>query len=230
MCNVAGVLFGVQHLTPAEVKGQRTLEVGSLDVNGSWRTFLTAWQPAEYVGVDIVPGPGVDRLVAVEDLVNVFGEKSFDLVVATELLEHVFDWRAAVSNLKRVIGDNGKLLLTTRSRGFPYHGYPDDFWRYEKDDLKKIFADLSIEALEIDSSAPGVFLKARKPLKFKEIDLATYQLYSLITGSRIVDLKPADRQTPRYLALFLKGNIKKLISRTFWLKRICELVGSLACP
>ncbi|MEZ0346221.1 MAG: methyltransferase domain-containing protein [Infirmifilum sp.] len=59
--------------------------------------------PREYVGVGIEPGLFVDVLAPAEGLVERFGEDSFDVVISTELLEHVREWRLAVSNMKRVL-------------------------------------------------------------------------------------------------------------------------------
>lgn len=72
------------------VKGGYVLEVGACDVSGSIRPIISeAFGPAEYIGVDIVPGPGVDKVCAAEDLVAVFGEDRFDCVISTEMLEHL---------------------------------------------------------------------------------------------------------------------------------------------
>lgn len=184
MCNVSGALFGARELSREEVSGARVLEVGSRDLNGSLRPLLASWGPAEYVGVDMVQGPGVDQLCSVDALVETFGAERFDVVVATELLEHVLDWRAGISAMKRVLAPGGVLLVTTRSKGFPYHGAPADFWRYELSDMRSIFGDMEILALESDPMRPGVFMKARKPAGFTEADLSGVKLYNILADAR----------------------------------------------
>ena len=174
MCHAACLDFGARQLTPAEVDGREVLEVGALDVNGSLRGVVQAMQPRRYLGVDLRPGPGVDEICDACDLLARFGEASFDLVVCTEMLEHVRRWREAVHNLKGVLRPGGVLLLTTRSRGFPRHDFPEDCWRFELADCVRIFADLEILTLESDREAPGVLLKALKPGNFREVDLADY--------------------------------------------------------
>jgi len=79
------------------------------------------------------------------------------------------------------------IYITTRSRGFIYHGYPYDYWRYEINDMIKIFKDFEIIRLESDWEAPGVFLKARKPINWRPIDLNDIALYSIVFGRRIKD-------------------------------------------
>jgi SAM-dependent methyltransferase len=106
------------------------------------------------------------------------------MVVCTEVIEHVRDWQSAVSGIKNVLRSEGILLVTTRSRGFPCHDYPADFWRYELGDMDELFGDLEIEALESDPLEPGVLMKARKPSHFRERALEDYGLYSIVTGTR----------------------------------------------
>lgn len=107
------------------------------------------------------------------------------------MLEHVRDWHRVVINFKHVLRPGGSLLLTTRSYGFGYHGFPYDFWRYELSDLRQIFADFTIENLESDPLSPGVFLKARKPDDFIEQNLDVC-LYSIITNSRVHEISKYD--------------------------------------
>jgi SAM-dependent methyltransferase len=185
MCHSSCIEFGRIHLTQADVNQKSVIEVGSFDVNGSLRPLVRALEPAKYVGVDIQPGPGVDIVCDINDIVNRFGAESFDLAISTEVLEHVPDWRIAVMNLKRIVKPYGLLLITTRSLGFPYHGYPHDYWRYELNDIQDIFSDFEIKVLQNDPELPGVFLKAQKPLDYHENDLTGYQLYSMVAKDRI---------------------------------------------
>ena len=153
------------------------LEVGSRNVNGSARERITAMG---YVGVDIEDGPDVDLVCSASDLIERFPE-GFDVVVTTEMLEHVEDWRSAVGNLKGVTRPGGVLVVTTRSEGFPYHEHPGDFWRYSADDMRRIFADWDLEMIEDDHQAPGVFVKARRPLEPREpVDLSGIEILAML--------------------------------------------------
>lgn len=184
--NTAIILFAALNLKPEDIKGKRVIEVGSYNVNGSLRPLVTALGPSEYVGVDIMEGPGVDIICDAADLPNRFIPGSFDLVISTEMIEHVKDWRMIIHNLKNLCRAGGSILITTRSRGFFYHGYPDDYWRYEIDDMQYIFQDFVISIIEKDPQF-GVMMKATRPREYSEMDLQDYRLYSIIAGQRIRD-------------------------------------------
>lgn len=156
-------------------KGLKVLEVGSYDVNGSVRPFVEGFEPKEYLGTDFLPGPRVDRVIDAEDLVQELGEKSYDVVISTEMLEHAEHWRDCVNQMKAVTKD--LLIVTTRGPGFPLHSYPDDHWRYTVDDFKKIFADFKTIQLmpDTDPNSPGVFYIGKRTPK-KPVDLSGIEL------------------------------------------------------
>lgn len=209
MCNRACIMFGAANLTTDEIRGKRVLEVGSIDVNGNLRPTVEALGPREYVGVDIEQGRGVDVVCRAEDILSKFGKESFDAVISTEMLEHIRDWRTVVSNIKNVCRPGGVILLTTRSHGFKYHGFPYDFWRYELADMKHIFSDFEIQAMQGDPEMPGVLIKAKKPVQFVENNLSSYALYSIVTNKRTPDLLDKDFNNFYFKRLKFKIKLKE---------------------
>jgi SAM-dependent methyltransferase len=208
---VAVIEFFIESVKKEELEGKRVLEVGSKYVNGSVRPLIERFcSPKEYIGVDIEPGKFVDLILPAEKLVEYFGPESFDIVIATELLEHVQNWRLVVGNLKSVLKRGG--YITTRSHGFPFHAYPYDFWRYEVEDMQKIFSDFEILKLIKDHEAPGVFLKAKKPFNYSPNDLQDIALFSMILGRRTTSI-PKLQEMPfsRKAALL----ILKVMGRTY---------------
>lgn len=213
MCHDSCIAFGRANLGENDIKGKRVVEVGSCNVNGSLRSSVERWNPATYIGLDIQKGVGVDFICKAEDIEREFGKESFDVVISTELLEHVRDWRKVISGVKRVCKSNGIMLLTTRSYGYQYHGFPADFWRYELEDMKYIFSDCVILALATDLEVPGVFIKVQKPDSFAENDLSNYKLYSMVADRKIKELTDKYFKTLYFIRLVLVDRGRMFIRR-----------------
>ena len=113
MCNVALMEFFIENVKPEEFRDKRVLEVGSKYVNGSVRPLIERFmQPKEYIGIDIEPGKYVDVVLPAEELVEYFGRESFDVVISTETLEHVKDWRKVITNMKDVLKPGGYIYIS----------------------------------------------------------------------------------------------------------------------
>jgi SAM-dependent methyltransferase len=64
-----------------------------------------------------------------EDLPAELRQKSpFQLILCTEVLEHVANWDRAFSNFAALLGPSGRLLITC-PHVYPLHEVPYDFWR-----------------------------------------------------------------------------------------------------
>lgn len=133
--------------------GASVLEVGSLDVNGSVRNLFRG----EYVGLDMREGKGVDVVADASDLP--FADRSFGVVVSTEMLEHCLKPYEAVREMGRVLTSRGELLLTARGPGFPRHGYPNDYWRFTEADFSAMMHVADVQCVDVrqDPEFPGVF-------------------------------------------------------------------------
>lgn len=158
--------WGHQILTPAHIEGKMILEVGSLDVNGSLRQHVMLHRPKLYIGTDMQDGPGVDVQIDAVDLLHIFQSAAFDVIICTEMLEHAERWFECLWTMTRILKDNGYLLLTTRSPGFPRHGYPNDYWRYTFEGLATTLMDMGYQILkesceDPDPRSPGVFFWVR---------------------------------------------------------------------
>jgi SAM-dependent methyltransferase len=167
--------------------------------------------------VDILEGPGVDVVGSAGQLVEVFGENRFDVIVTTEMMEHVEDWQGAVSHMKRTLKPGGYLILTTRSQGVNYHGYPHDYWRYEQEDMRLIFDDMEIIDLVVDRVRPGVFIFCRKPEDFHERPLDQIALYSILTRRRTTAVRPLVKRLVVGWYGLKKGSYHSYIRGRMWL-------------
>lgn len=143
------------------IAGNSTLELGSLNVNGSVRDFFTG----PYIGVDKQDGNSVDRVMDANNLD--FPDEWFDTVVSTEMLEHDPSPWLTFKEIYRVLKPGGKLLLTTRGPEFPHHDYGGDYYRYTNDALAHLadYAGLTHITVESDPfpNHDGGFLYAEKP-------------------------------------------------------------------
>ena len=92
------------------------LEVGARDVNGGVRDLLPPL--ATYHGLDIAPGPGVDT---VADAADWQPERTYDVVLCLEVLEHAERWAKIVANLAAWTAPGGVLIVTCATHGRAPH-------------------------------------------------------------------------------------------------------------
>jgi hypothetical protein len=89
------------------------LEIGSININGSARELWGNLKP--YVGIDIVPGAGVDYVVDFRTVTNpsqdYYLRESFHTIVCTEVLEHV-DPASIIGAMWRFMHDTCKVVIT----------------------------------------------------------------------------------------------------------------------
>lgn len=96
-----------------------TLEVGSININGSARNLWGDCAP--YIGVDIVSGANVDCVVDIRDW-NVINERGnhpylhydFRTIICTEVLEHV-EPDSIINAFWPYMGDECQVVITAAS-------------------------------------------------------------------------------------------------------------------
>ncbi len=113
----------------ARARGGRALDIGCGEQ--PLRSFLTGLGYS-YCGLDVQQNESrtvdvvtpIDRPIPVE----VIRPASFDLIVCTEVLEHVADWDMAFHNLADLLAPGGDMLITC-PHVYPLHEMPHDYWR-----------------------------------------------------------------------------------------------------
>ena len=123
----------------------RTLDIGAQ--NGPY----ARWFPNR-VAIDIKPGTGVRVLMDAHSLA--LADASFDVVLCTEVLEHLREPQRAIDEMYRVLKPGGTLLLTTRFL-FPIHDAPHDYYRFTKYGLQHLLRRFEILDLNEETTTVG---------------------------------------------------------------------------
>lgn len=102
----------------------KALDVGGRDVNGTARQF---WPNMEWTVLDLHGDPNnhLDRVIE-GDARYWEPDQPYDLVISTELLEHVNPWWLCVATMVEAMNANGFLLITCAGTGRRPHGMHGD--------------------------------------------------------------------------------------------------------
>jgi len=167
-----------------DVSGLHILDVGSMDVNGS---YYDIFKESIYTGVDIESGNNVDIV-----LDNPYNWKnlaidSFDVVISGQAFEHTEFFWITISEMVRVLKKGG-LLCIIAPQGFAEHRYPVDCYRFFTDGMVAMARYVNLNILHAHTNLSPVgenwfsknsadsMLVARKEYsgKTKIIDLENY--------------------------------------------------------
>ncbi len=104
------------------------VEFGSLQVEaGQPADLRPLFSGREFLGTDMRPGAGVDR---VEDLRALgFGDGEVGTAICVETLEHCADPPAACRELTRVVADGGACIVSAPML-LGIHAHPNDYFRF----------------------------------------------------------------------------------------------------
>lgn len=112
----------------------KAVDLGSMNVNGSYRELLPP--TVDYVGVDLEAGPGVD--VVLEDVYRLpFEDRSVDLVLSGQMLEHSGQFWRVFNEMSRILKPGGLAFVIAPSAG-PVHRYPVDCYRFYPDSYQAL--------------------------------------------------------------------------------------------
>ena len=129
----------------AHASRARTLDIGAQ--NGPYARYFP-----RRIGLDIRPGAGV-RVIGDAQQLGI-RDASVDLVLCTEVLEHLPEPQRAIDEMYRVLAPGGQLLLTTRFL-FPIHDAPHDYFRFTKYGLRYLLRRFEIVEVREETTTVG---------------------------------------------------------------------------
>jgi SAM-dependent methyltransferase len=169
-------------------EGARILDYGCADV--PYRDFFP--QNVTFVPADLPDNPDAtvelrqDGTVPVESL-------SFDVVLSTQVLEHVRDPRLYLSECYRLLRPGGRMLLSTHGI-FIYHPDPVDYWRWTCAGLRRELehAGFEVERFEGIFGLAATGLQLAQDALYPHVPRRLQPLVALVMQSLI---RVADRLT-----------------------------------
>lgn len=136
----------------------RVLDVGSYGVNGTYKEIFAS-QPFEYVGLDMQAGPNVDIVPANPYIWKEIASDSFDVVISGQAFEHIEFFWLTMKEIARVVRPGG-LICIIAPRGFGFHRYPVDCYRFDVDGMVALARYCNLKPLHASTNrAPSHSLR-----------------------------------------------------------------------
>lgn len=120
----------------------------ALDVGSAHSPYRAQIERAGFTvrTLDIDPASGADHVGPVER--TGLPDAAFDLIVCTQVLEHVRHPDEALRELRRLLKPGAHLVLAL-PHVWPYHPCPHDFWRFTQEGLVEVVQGGGLEVVRL---------------------------------------------------------------------------------
>ena len=123
--------------------GHRLLDYGCADQ--PYRSLIPA--DVEYVSADL-PGNSEAKLELRPDGTVPLPDRSIDVILSTQVLEHVPRPDVYLEECRRLLRPGGTLVISTHGLMY-YHPDPEDYWRWTPAGIRKVLGDQRFEVVEL---------------------------------------------------------------------------------
>ena len=108
-----------------------------LDVGCGSKPYKELFSPyaKSYIGIDPYKEAKAEICASAEKIP--LNDNSIDVVICTQTMEHVRDYKEAINEMHRVLRPGGVVFLATHGT-YPIHGAPNDYWRFTKYGLEEV--------------------------------------------------------------------------------------------
>lgn len=173
-----------------------------LDLGAGQDSFIDLYHNKDAYFCDFEPYNSVDFTIDIEKEIPIV-EKSFDVIVLSNVLEHSYKANFLIKECKRLIKNDGKILITVPFN-IMLHQEPYDYFRYTEYALKRIFIENSINDYKIFSVGNHADLLLSALKIFKKQNNLKNKIIQKITNYQVA-----------LLLLFLKNFVKPNYSHKY---------------
>ncbi len=125
------------------LEGLTVIDVGSLDINGSYRDLFSAH---EYTGLDVVKGKNVDMVLKAPCKWDEVRDGSVDVVISGQAFEHIKYDNKVMAEVARSLKPGGHCCIIAPSAGPLYEVL--DYRRYQATDMRNLAEGAGLEVVE----------------------------------------------------------------------------------
>ena len=142
-------VFKKKYLETRRNEALYILDLGSLDVNGSYRSLfdIFAWT---YRGMDTVWGENVDIVLKNPYKWQEIRSGSVDVLISGQAFEHIEYFWIAMLEIDRILKPDGLCCIIAPSGGFE-HRYPVDCWRFYPDGFAALARFAEFMVMEVST-------------------------------------------------------------------------------
>ena len=138
----------IEHLAKTHI-GNRTDAV-IVDFGCGSMPYRPLFEPyaARYIGIDLPENPAADSH-ATRDSVTSLPDSGADLVLSTQVLEHVISPQSYLQECRRILKPGGFLMISTHGY-WMYHPDPNDLWRWTGAGLRRLIQENGFRILQCE--------------------------------------------------------------------------------
>ena len=133
------------------------IEIGSR-VFGNTVNYRTVYPDAEYVGVDLELGEGVDKIVDLEQGIGDLKSEYFEFGICCSALEHTPRPWVVAENICRLLRPGGSLFVSV-PWVWRFHPHPDDFFRFSFRGVQSLFPEIAWQGIFYSTTVTGEIIQ-----------------------------------------------------------------------
>lgn len=212
-----------------ENKTLRILDVGSQDVNGTYKIFFEK-EKWFYQGSDLEKGKNVDiELDSPYDWSNI-DDETYDVVISGQCFEHIEYFWITILEMRRVLKERGYICIIAPSSG-PEHRYPVDCWRFYPDGFRTVSKIAKLEVIELYTEWnigqwQDTFMVCRKNEKDQEFDKWKYKYVKSLSDDHLLynQFLKHNKTNEEIKTLKETINLMRNTKRWRWIEKINKLI------